>query len=172
MTSEQQALVVDNIRLAEWFANRWRHPLMEREDVRQIALEAFCKAAKVYQPEKGAFTTIAIRYATLELLKTANKIRRPPELSLESVIGAGKHGDPIRVKDILQDNKTDLDDAVRASEIMDAITMLRGNAVQYLTLIASGMRQVEVAKRFGVSKENVNQTIKRARPKLAELIGG
>jgi len=170
MTSEQQALVVDNIRLAEWIANRWRHPLMEREDVRQIALEAFCKAAKVYRPEKGKFSTLAIRYATLELLKTVKKIRRPPELSLESVIGVGKHEDPIRIADILEDS-TDLDDALRASEILEAISMLGGRAAQFMSLIAGGHRQVEVARMYGISKEAVNKTLKRARPKLAAMIG-
>lgn len=171
MTDQQRQLVADNQRLAAWIAEKWRNPLIEFEDKRQIALEGICKAAMRYDPEKGRFSTLAIRYATVELLKVGGNKRRPPVFSLETVVGHGRYGNEQTLADTLED-KTDIDENLGAWDVLRCIERVGGRYGELLRLKAAGMKYHEIAPRYGVTKQMIGREMILARAKLREVMGG
>jgi len=79
-TAEVQNLVTDNLRLAGWWANRYRN-LGEYDDILQSARLALVKAAEGYNPESGPFAAYANRTISNALNSEYRRQSRRPRMS-------------------------------------------------------------------------------------------
>lgn len=90
MTSEQQALVTNNMKLAYKVAHKWksqwlRHG-MEFEDLTQTCLLGLCRAAHTYDPSRGvAFSTYATRVMDNEVFAELKKRRHYMDRNIATV---------------------------------------------------------------------------------------
>ena len=72
LTQEQQALAADNIGFAYYLVNMWvkKQKTIGREDLDDIACEALCKAAALYDPSRGCnFINFAKRHINHTIMK-------------------------------------------------------------------------------------------------------
>lgn len=72
LTTTQQQLVTDNINFAYYWANRWvrTQGVINREELISIACEALCKAALLFDPERGCgFVSFSRRHINHTLSK-------------------------------------------------------------------------------------------------------
>ncbi|MEY8428449.1 AAA family ATPase [Lachnospiraceae bacterium 46-15] len=80
---ERDRLIEENIRLAYWTAERFRGCGMEHDDIAGCCLLGLVEAARDYMPEKGKFTTFAVRVMQYSGKKSLHAIVRIEASSYE-----------------------------------------------------------------------------------------
>ena len=83
--ASKDKLVEHNMRLAFKLASEWNGSGLDRDDLVQTAMAGLVKAAGMFDPEKGRFTTYAWKWIYKELWDAVyggqNAIKRPSQLS-------------------------------------------------------------------------------------------
>lgn len=171
MTKEQEKLIIDNERLAHYIANKYyeKNSKYDYEDFYGLARVGLIKAALVYNPKKGKFSTIAVKCMRNEILMFFRKVKNKEEASLEEVIHTNKDGSDIRLEELIYDKKTDLSnyadyinndnafEEIISYIISDKDTKKR-NRILY---ILSGMKQREIAEKMKISQPQVSRIGKK-----------
>ncbi len=168
LTDTQKKLVEENIRLIQWIAARWRNPNLEPDDVFQIAAVGFCKAARDYDSSKGKFSVFALQYAINELLSASGRRKNVKVYSLDLPIKCGDGNLTIGMA-LRADSNLDAD--IVAGQVMELVRAASTAERRILTLMSYGYKQYEAAKLLGMSRQNVQQTIKRVKPKFDKVTG-
>ncbi len=166
LTDEQRKLVEDHLDIARKLAHRWRNPTIELDDKVQIATEGLCRAAEVYDASKGAFSTIAYKFAKFYLLKASTRTQLLT-LSLESKVIENQKGDQVKIKDLLR-YEVDFETIICSHNANFVLKSLKGKTGDAMRLSAAGYKQIEIAHAFGVTKQCVSTMIKRAREKASK----
>ena len=182
LTPEQQKLVEDNHQLIYWLANR---DGLSVDDVYGPFAIGLCKAAHYYDSGKGTFSTFAVMIMRQELIRANNidyRVKRGgrgldreggnkrglKEVSVVSYDEAVNNSDGnITYKDMLQDDTDYADMAMSrtAAEIVnDLITDQR--AKKFIALRLYGYTLDEIAKAHGITRQAVDQVIKRESKKI------
>ena len=159
MSPDQEALVVDHMRLAGWVARDFRTWGMEAADVRQLAMEGLVLAALKFDEDKASFATWATWVMRHHLLKAHRRqsphrraMRCPPvdDDSLARLADAADGGFD-GVDAIVDFERLDLSDRDQA--------MLR--------MLSGGATQREAAASIGVSQMQVSRILKSLRERMA-----
>ena len=171
LTDEQKKLVEDSIPLAYLLAKRIYHPHIEYDDAVQLALLGFCKAASLYKPEKGKFTTIAFLAAKhtiqIEERKYRNEIAKAVycSRSIDSDIFEQDSG-CFNLHELIPDPKQDTykqaEERIVLEKVcafMRALNSRDKDVFKYRVLF--DMTQQEIADRTGLSQSYVSRIIKR-----------
>ena len=64
MTEEKERLVVDNLRLAGYMAQKYKSTGIDFDELVSIGYMGLVKAANSYQPERGKFSSWPARQST------------------------------------------------------------------------------------------------------------
>ena len=188
MTKTREQLVTENMRLAPYcvkrFTSRYRIPSMLGLDVDDLISEAFialCRAAEMWDPNRGAFSTYAvvaiqnwlINVCKLDRVRLRNEVE---VLSLDSPIGDSEEE---RLMDLVPDSGPQLEDTVinrrLASELHLAVEQLPEKDRRVITGLLRGDNPAELARAFGCSRQRIEQIQSRAyrrlRQRLADVMG-
>lgn len=172
LTADQQQLVVDNMQLVPYAIERmFGHEMAADEDMQSIGNIALCNAAAGYNPDKGRFTTYAVKSIANEIskyIKYQNRMCRDksiPIYSLNSPVFFWDTGEACELIDIVCDQKCDTEneainkilcDTVRpyipTFNLMDKESLSTREAGKHLKMSRQGIlnqmnRELKVARR-------------------------
>lgn len=86
MTAEQEQLVIENTRLAHYFAHGYYQKNMDHDDLAQIGTIGLIKASKIFDASRGyKFSTIASKCIKGEIIKSFRK-KRVQAISLNELL--------------------------------------------------------------------------------------
>ncbi len=174
---EIDKLVEDNIKLVGYVLNiyfkkfREIYPYLE-EDLYQEGCIGLFQASKKYNSDKGAFSTIAMKYIrgrmTTFFKRYVKKHYSYKFKSMESIILDSNDSDSIRLMDILPSNDdiTDfrlysLEKRVKHSDINDIDIIVK--------MTADGYSQREIGKQIGISQVEVSRRLTKFKDKIESV---
>jgi RNA polymerase sigma factor (sigma-70 family) len=183
MTSKEQ-LITNNLRLAPYcvrrFLSRYRIPAVLGLDTEDLVSEAFialCRAAEMWDPARGAFSTYAVVTINNWLINVCKldrvSIRSEIEvLSLDTPVGESEEE---RLMDLLPDQGRDLEEEVMsrnlADELRAAVQELPDRDREVMTALLQGETPSELARAFGCSRQRIDQIQSRAFRRLKHRLG-
>ena len=161
-------------------AKKINHPHIEYEDAVQLALLGFCKAARLYDPEKAKFTTLASLAAqhTIQMEERKYKHEVAKRIyagkSLDSPIGLDCAESPFHelIPDPRQNTYRQAEARIVIKEVAsfrDSLSNRDKTIFNYHVL--SGMTQREIAAKLGLSQSYISRIAKRLMAKLDNMIG-
>lgn len=179
LTDAQRRMVEENLGLVGWMLGKLstgiRASNLPWDDAEQAGRYGLCKAARSWNPDKGAFSTyaaFAIRNEMIAACDTTSvtsfgrdTMRKRPELrvhplSLDVMLCEG-----VCLIDMLADPAAHerLEDYVISKDI---IRIFEDRERFILVRVAAGRSMAETARELGVTRQAIDQTIKRARRKM------
>ena len=181
LTDEQKKLVEDNIPLAYSVAKRVCHPHIEYDDAVQLALLGFCNAARLYNPEKGKFATLAFLAAKHTIQIEERKYRN----EIAKAVYSGRSidldifdqdFDCYSLYELIPDPRQDTYKQAEERIVLEKVfTFMRSlnsrdkDVFKYRVLF--DMTQQEIADRTGLSQSYVSRIIRRLVSKANSVIG-
>ncbi len=158
-------LITDNIPFAYYMANTFKNSAVEIEDLHSVALIGLVKAAKQWDPKRGAkFTTyagIVIKYEILQLLRKENKRLSHIACSLQDETVEG-----LTLGDMIPDTKRFEDSSISKISLGEQLYRLSDTDKKVWRMRAREMTQREIGVRLGVSQVGVSRSLKRIRKKV------
>lgn len=155
---------------------------MDREDLYQVASEAFWNAFFTYNPEKGTrFTTyiqILMKNEINELLRWSNAQKRMPleiPISYDAIVKDGEEwsgGENIQILEFKESVGTlSIEDQILQKELKDVVYRLLRNYKRreqyiFLSLVYKLKSQVELAKELNCSQAKISTDYNRIRRSL------
>jgi RNA polymerase sporulation-specific sigma factor len=179
MTEEQQKMVEDNINLARYMTNKWLKGGVRNFDYDEIFSMfsfALCKAARTFDPNKGAkFATYAGRCMENELKmafrKRGNQSRNGTDIYLSEVLTEDNEGNPASLEGLLSN-----DDHLKYNEILDimcakdALGMLKDREIQIIISRYFHMKsQKIIADELKISQSYISRLEKKIIKKLKDF---
>lgn len=178
LTPEQSQVVADNFSLVGVAFKKVRSGKIKEHYGNEILLAGhygLVKAAILYKPEHGIFSSFAVRCIYNEMILWIigyeNKNKKLQTISLET--RAGKTGDPgenknMTLGDILPDTTVNVEEAGINRATIDEIYYILDHCVnetdaRFMKMYASGMSIIDIAEAEGCTRQRVDQRIKRAR---------
>lgn len=182
LTDEQRKLVEDNIPLAHFLARQIAHPHIEYEDTVQLALLGFCKAARLYDPGKSKFTTLASLAAQHTIQMEERKYRHEVAKkiyhgkSLDSEAYLEQDGSATSFHELIHDPRQDTYRQAEARMALKKVASFRASLNKrdrgvFDCYILSGMTQQEAAAKVGLSQSYLSRVAKRLMTRLEDIIG-
>ena len=181
LTDEQRKLVEDSIPLAYFLAKKLNHPHIEYDDAVQLALLGFCKAARLYNPEKAKFTTLASLAAQHTIQMEERKYRH--EVAKQIYLGRSLDSDSFEqdfgcypLHETIPDPRQDTYRQAEAKIAIKEVTSFRASLNNrdraiFDYHVLSDMTQQEIADRMGLSQSYVSRIVRRLLVKLDNMIG-
>lgn len=167
LTDEQRKLVEENAQLIYGFIHKYNLPADDFYDLCAIGL---CRAAKNYEPKKGAFSTWAYMYMLSELthLKRKNENRINADLSLDEPV-KGYTKEHCTVGEFLVGTRSDITEHLSAACTpgVDRLTAREKAVALYLTV---GLSHREIGLILGISHSRVYQHKNAIRKKLSAAL--
>lgn len=182
LTNEQKKLIENNIPLAYFLAKRINHPHIEYEDAVQLALLGFCKAARLYDPEKSKFTTLASLAAQhtiqMEERKYMNEVAKRiyTGRSLDKEVHLEYEGTSSPFHEIVPDPRQNTYKQVEVLITLDAVNTFKASLkprdrVIFEECILADMNQQDVADKLGLSQSYISRIARGLMVKLNDIIG-
>lgn len=181
LTDAQQALVLENARLVTYAVNRFLRrggrPAgadVDADDLRAEASFALCRAAVLYDPARGQFSTYAVRAMLLSVHRACNhgdnlKWKPPSCVSMETRIEIRVSGldSDCRIGDVLASSEPGPEDQLLWAETLleyeAAIRTLKPSLRGAMESILMDETSGEYAARVGLSRSAGNERHSRAR---------
>lgn len=182
LTDEQKKLVEDNIPLAYFLAKKITHLHIEYDDAVQLALLGFCNAARLYDPEKSKFTTLASLAARhtiqMEERKYMHEVakRIHESKSLDSNVCFEHDGSTSPFHELVYDPRQNTYKQAEALIILDEVNKFKASLntrdrVIFEECILADMNQQDVADKLGLSQSYISRVAKQLMVKLNDIIG-
>ena len=135
----------------------------DRDDLRQEARMAFCRAVYTYSPDKGAFGAFAktvIKNRLIDLKRSM--VGRLPDAPIDEAVTGGEGEDPAA--------------ALMEREAVEALaelirTILSPAEAEVCWLLAQNHTSREIAMMLGKDLHSIENTVSRVRRKLGEARG-
>lgn len=170
MTEEQCRLVEENQGLVYFVLQKrfWGVPHDEWEDYVSLGMMGLCYAVMAWEPEKGAFSTLAGRCIEMEVRKYVRyqrqgcRDRRMEAWSVDSEV-PGTEG--IRFADVIPapDNT---EDRLDEWALRDAIGRLGDRDKKMIDLMLAGKTQSQIGDALGLSQSYVARCLQRIERQL------
>jgi len=175
-------LIVRNLRLVAYIANKYKSNAQDYEEFVSIGTVGLIKAVDSYDPNnksKAKFPTYAVRCIQNEILMALRRAMKHSCCgSLQAPISVDKDGNEITVEDTLALKSYSINDEVENSVVIyEAMSTLTEKERQIINRRfglngRSELRQKEIAPIVGLSRSNLARVEKKALSKMREFLGG
>jgi len=162
MNETEERLVVENQGLVYFVANRLRHRAVaagvEFDDLVATGMLGLCKAARVYDPSRAKFSSLAVRCIENEMrLLLRQGRRRPKTASLDDVPHEGDKSKVGHPESVWLRCEADFS-AVEWQEFTGRLSERERSVLAFAWL---GYTQKDIAKRVGISRTHVSRVLGR-----------
>ena len=161
MNEVQQKLCEDNMNLAYYIVSKYYPTYVQDDDIKSSALLGLCKAAEAYDPEKGLFSTYAVKCIRNEI--NQEFINRKPYSKMISL--DSKVGEELTLGDTIIDE----DDIAYMDETF--YNILTKEERDVLEVENMGFNSEEIAEMFGYSVQKVQKLLRMTRKKWRKYNG-
>lgn len=170
---ERDRLIEENIRLAYWVAEKFRRCGIEYEDIVGCCMLGLVKAAGMYDPWRGKFSTFSVRVMQYEMSVELRNTRRKKRSGCYMESLEAEREDGLQLAELVPDPHDGYSE-VEAAMLYDAwMGKLTGQEKEVVNLIVGeGLGQAAAAQRIGMSQPYVSRTMKRARRKMEVMCAG
>lgn len=163
LTKEQQELVSKNHDLIYSYAIKKRVSVAEYYDVLAIGL---CKAAKAFDENKGAFSTLAYKCMENELLMYFNQLQKLSATPSNVVLSY----DALNCSENIDNQNGIIDygsynDMMASAMFREFIEELNENEKKILKHLIKGLTHYEIAEIINCSRQNIDYHVKNMRNK-------
>lgn len=170
MTDDQRRLAADNVRLVTYTMNRYfpnSIPPSEWDDFVSIGYIALCRAAMLFNPDVGEFSTYAVN-AIRKAIQREFKYRYREKRKHDTLVSLDEEfADDMSLSNIVTDDSPSVELMASLHIAMDDLKPLdRWILEQSL----EGRLQQEIGNDIGFSRQRVNQRIKKIRAMLDKKI--
>lgn len=175
MTDYKKALVIDNIRLAYWTAQKYKSCGIELEELQGIALMGLVKAAEKYNPSGAAFSTFAVRIMENDIVMEIRRRRKCRTISLESEVTISGKGDTAPLEETLPCSEKGYDRVEAAllfPALMDSKNLKEKEKIAIWLVVCQEMKQCEAADVMQVSQSIVSRYVKSGIKKMRVYLEG
>ena len=165
LTDTQREFASENHKLIYWFMNK--NGLCLDEWYGAVAI-GYVKAVATFDQEKANFTTYAYRCMSNQVIME-NRKPQIPCVSLNETTRNLEGDDGSQFQDFIAD---DFDYAVDVEPFVDIESGLRSlpdKERRFLLMRLAGYQDAEIARRCSTSRAYVNNTVNRAKKKLAKV---
>lgn len=173
LTKRQQKLVEENHNLIYGFANKKNIDIEKYYDILAIAL---CKAAKIFNEDKGNFSTVVYRCMENELYTYWNSLRTKRIIPDDMIYSydALRICEDFDVQDnylnTIADNRY-VDDIVESDILKNTLFNLLNEKDQMVAeLLINGMIYEDIATQLNCTKQMVGYRVQRIRKKCASYL--
>ena len=170
---ERDRLIEENIRLAYWVAEKFRRCGMEYDDIVGCCMLGLVKAAGMYDPGRGKFSTFSVRVMQYEMSVELRNARRKKRSGCYMESLEAEQEDGLQLAELVPDPHDGYSE-VEAAVLHDAwMGKLTGQEKEVVNLIVGeGLGQAAAAQRIGMSQPYVSRIMKRARRKMERICAG
>lgn len=174
MTEEQRKLAEDNIKLVYFTINKFYPQWAQDEDMASIGVIGLLKAAEMWEPSRGAFSTIATTAIKSEigneLRKTRAKGRDERKNRAETCVKC--EGEELDVWDMIPSPDNVARECEQRLDVRRALEKLPLRHAEMMMLYyGERMSFSEIGKLYGISIQRVDQIIKNSRRRLKHELG-
>lgn len=160
LTKEQSKLVEENHNLIYDFA--YKSNILNIDDWYGILATGLCKAAKYYDKDKGAFSTLVFKCMENELCDVMRRYDKSIQKDTMS------YDDELFPKDF-PDFSTH--NGMYYAIMLDSLSKnLNDKETQVLSMIANGDTQNEIAEKMGCKQQNVSYYVKQIKKKIGHWL--
>jgi RNA polymerase sigma factor (sigma-70 family) len=175
---DSDALFHAHLSLADKIAGGYANiPGVTADDVRAVAQTALLRAARAFDPARGAFEPYAaqaIRNALNSLhqkeARHARQIVPEADLALAAFTATGSTAPSQRLPDEFQDVLSQVRSQESRRVLENLLASLPARTQQILALVAEGHSYAEIGERLGVSKQAVHKAAAAALGSLREQL--
>lgn len=169
MTEEKERLIVDNLRLAGYMAQKYKSTGIDFDELVSIGYMGLVKAANSYQPERGKFSTLACQTIYRDIMQCIRKRKRSIHcLSLDSE-HINRDGDSYSLLESIGAEDPDiqrLDNTGLYEDMMHSLNRKERIAIELV--VVYGEKQRTAAEKMGVSQEYVSRLRSKGLRKMRE----
>lgn len=168
LTEEQKKLVSDNHNLIYKYAHKHNLSVEDYYDLLAIGL---CKAAQIYNPDKGELSTIAFVYMRYELFAYWNKLKKEIPVNMlfsYDVCISDVSGDFEGDKDFINsicDDTPQIDMLISQYTVDTFILSLTDKEQFILKALLKGLYQEKIAETLNCTQQNVSYYINKIKKK-------
>lgn len=162
---ELHELVEQNAGLAWDVALRWRRSGLDVDDLAQVGMIGLMKAARGYDPERGAFSTYATYWIRASIARAAEKLLKHAGLYSLDALERDETPDDAEGPD------DELISAEQSAKVWAAVDRLDAKDREVIRArYWDGASQSQVGERMGTTRTRVYQRERRAIDRLGELL--
>lgn len=174
MTDEERKLAEDNMKLVYFVINKFYPQYSQDEDVASIGMIGLLKAAEMWEPSKGAFSTIATTAIKSEirneLRKRRAKGRDDKENRAETCVKCD--GEELDVWGMMASPDNIARECEQRLDVRRAMEKLPSRHAEMMMLYyGERMSFSEIGKLYRISMQRVDQIIKNSRRRLKHELG-
>ena len=170
MTEEKERLVLDNLRLAEYMAQKYKSTGIDFDELTSISYMGLVKAANSYQPERGKFSTLACQIIYRDIMYCIRKRKRSIHcISLDSE-RCNRDGDFYSLQESLGTEDPDiqrLDNTGLYDDMMSCLNRKERLAIELV--VVHGEKQRTAAEQMGVSQAYASRLCRKGLEKMREV---
>lgn len=156
--TEINRLIEDNIKLVWFVMNKYYRSFINDEDLFQSGTLGLVQAANSWDENRGAFSTYAVKCIRNEISwEFIRRDKHKSVLSLDTSTIPGTDGEKSIIDYAVGEEDVDYVD------VDGLIKLLNPKDAEILKLKLSGMKQIDIANKLGVSREAISQRVKRIR---------
>jgi len=171
MNAEREVLVVDNMALAHYMANKYRDIPVEFEEIISSAYLGLVKAALTFDSAKGyKFATYAGKVISNEILLMARKERYRNRLETVSMETRILPEEDITLEDAISDKRNCYEEIESLLDIQRKLQYLRPKDRELVLIKLSDpdIKQEEIAMLYGHSQSYISRRLKNIKEKIVE----
>lgn len=165
MTPEQEKLVIENMKLAYFAANRYYLKFgLEQEEAVSLAFVGLVKAATIFdEAKKAKFSTLAMKCMYNTFLK--DLIKRSKQVDTISFDSLVSEDSDTTYADLFPDEDNPYSYLENMEMIESCLRELTGREQEIVTayLADPNQRQVHLSKKFGISRQRISIIINKFR---------
>lgn len=158
MIEEKERLVLDNLRLAGYMAQKYKSTGIDFDELISISYMGLVKAANSYQPERGKFSSLACQTIYRDIMYCIRKRKHSIHcISLDSE-RCNRDGDFYSLQESLGTEDPDiqrLDNTGLYDDMMSCLNRKERQAIELV--VVHGEKQRTAAEQMGVSQEYVSR---------------
>lgn len=170
MTEEKERLVLDNLRLAGYMAQKYKSTGIDFDELISISYMGLVKAANSYQPERGKFSSLACQTIYRDIMYCIRKRKHSIHcISLDAEY-QNRDGDSYPLQEHLGAEDPGirrLDNTGLYDDMMSCLNRKERLAIELV--VVHGEKQRTAAEQMGVSQEYVSRLRSKGIEKMRKV---